>query len=59
MWIPNTPALGWVRELRDKAAAAGTAFFFKQWGGPFGKAGGRLLDGREWSEYPEPAIARV
>jgi protein gp37 len=31
---------------------AGTAFFFKQWGGTTPKAGGRLLDGREWNEFP-------
>jgi protein gp37 len=43
----------WVRELRAKCEDAGTAFFFKQWGGRTPKAGGRLLDGQTWSEYPE------
>lgn len=42
----------WVRELRDWSVAAGAAFFFKQYGGRTPKSGGRLLDGREWSEYP-------
>jgi protein gp37 len=42
----------WVRALRDQCAAAGTAFFFKQWGGRTPKAGGRDLDGREHSEMP-------
>ena len=28
------------------------AFFFKQVGGRTPKAGGRLLDGREWNEIP-------
>jgi protein gp37 len=42
----------WVRELRDQCRAAGTAFFFKQWGGRTPKAGGRQLDGREYSELP-------
>ncbi|HXQ15344.1 MAG TPA: phage Gp37/Gp68 family protein [Caulobacteraceae bacterium] len=42
----------WVREVRDECQAAGVAFFFKQWGGIRPKAGGRALDGREWSEYP-------
>jgi protein gp37 len=71
----------WARSLRDQCQAAGTPFFFKQWGewGPadtisFGggsgkprhdwigseipsyrigkKQAGRLLDGREWSEFP-------
>jgi len=30
----------------------GVPFFFKQWGGRTPKAGGRMLDGREWSEMP-------
>jgi len=42
----------WVREIRDECARAGVAFFFKQWGGPTPKSGGRLLDGVEWSAYP-------
>lgn len=42
----------WVRELRDRAEAAGVAFFFKQWGGRTPKAGGRELDGRTWEEMP-------
>ena len=28
------------------------AFFFKQWGGRTPKAGGNVLDGRQWLEYP-------
>ncbi|QOC90253.1 DUF5131 family protein [Micromonospora craniellae] len=47
---PVDPA--WVRALRDRCANAGTAFFFKQWGGRTPKAGGRLLDGRTWDEMP-------
>ncbi len=42
----------WARDLRDACAPVSTAFFFKQWGGRTPKSGGRLLDGREWSEYP-------
>ena len=42
----------WVRELRDRCKAAGVAFFHKQWGGRTPKAGGRLLDGRTWDEFP-------
>jgi protein gp37 len=53
----------WARSLRDQCAAAGVPFFFKQWGewgpdtGPHvyrlgKKQAGRLLDGREWSEFP-------
>ncbi|MGO9959760.1 MAG: DUF5131 family protein [Solirubrobacteraceae bacterium] len=42
----------WVRELRDACEHAGTAFFFKQWGGARPKSGGRELDGRTWDEMP-------
>ena len=42
----------WVSELRDRSLAARVPFFFKQWGGRTPKAGGRLLDGREWDEMP-------
>ncbi len=47
---PVDPA--WVRDIRDQCCAEGIAFFFKQWGGRFPKAGGRLLDGRTWDEMP-------
>ncbi len=42
----------WALDVRDACAREGVAFFFKQWGGPRPKAGGRLLDGREWSQWP-------
>ena len=42
----------WVRSLRDQCSRAGTAFFFKQWGGIRAKAGGRTLDGRTWDAMP-------
>jgi protein gp37 len=42
----------WVTDIRDQCGKAGVAFFFKQWGGRTPKAGGRLLDGQEWSETP-------
>ncbi|RZT75508.1 protein gp37 [Pseudonocardia sediminis] len=51
-------ALDWVRDLRDESARAGTAFFFKQWGGRTPKAGGRVLDGRTWDEMPALATAK-
>ncbi len=56
----------WARELRDLCKREGVAFFWKQWGGRTPKAGGRLLDRREWNQYPvrlgqrhrpEPALA--
>jgi protein gp37 len=43
----------WVREVRDQCRESKVAFFFKQWGGLRPKSGGRKLDGREWSQFPE------
>lgn len=55
----------WVRSIRDQCIAQGVPFFFKQWGewspwndgmSRIGKhAAGRLLDGREWNDYPVAA----
>jgi protein gp37 len=46
------------RALRDDCIATRTAFFFKQHGGRRPTTGGRLLDGREWNEFPtEPENA--
>lgn len=42
----------WVREVRDQCVEQGVAFFFKQWGGYRPKSNGRVLDDKEWSEYP-------
>jgi protein gp37 len=47
-WAPKAEALTWVRDLRDRATAAGIAFSLHQWGGPFGGAGGRTLDGQTY-----------
>lgn len=44
--------LDWARGIRDQCLDAEVPFFFKQVGGRTPKAGGRLLDGREWNEYP-------
>lgn len=52
-WSEKPEALEWVRSLRDQCLAASVPFFFKQWGGPTPKSGGRLLDGKEWSEWPK------
>ncbi len=46
-------SIDWVRALRDACAAVSVPFFFKQVGGRTPKAGGRMLDGRMWSEYPD------
>jgi protein gp37 len=44
--------LDWARGVRDACVVTDVPFFFKQVGGRTPKAGGRLLDGRTWSEYP-------
>jgi protein gp37 len=49
----------WVRELRDICQSCGVAFFHKQWGGRTPKAGGHLLDGKVWHEFPSATTAPV
>jgi protein gp37 len=49
----------WVIDIRDQCLTARVPFFFKQWGGRWPKARGRLLDEREWNQFPcKPAAAR-
>jgi protein gp37 len=42
----------WVGEIETMCRRAGTAFFFKQWGGKNKKVAGRLLNGRTYDEMP-------
>jgi protein gp37 len=42
----------WVIDIRNQCKKSKVAFFFKQWGGRNPKSGGRLLDGKEWNEFP-------
>lgn len=42
----------WVDEIFDACEDAGTAFFFKQWGGRNKKAAGRTFRGRTFDEMP-------
>lgn len=42
----------WVLTLKEKAEDAGTAFFFKQWGGTNKKKAGSLLQGKSYKAYP-------
>jgi protein gp37 len=50
--------LTWARSLRDQCQQSATPFYFKQVGGRTHAAGGRLLDGREWTEMPPEVPAR-
>jgi protein gp37 len=43
----------WAMDIRDQCVEAGVPFFFKQWGGRSAKTGGRLLEGREWNQFPK------
>lgn len=56
-WHHRPMKAEWARDIRDQCQRARVAFFFKQWGGRFPKAGGRALDEREWSEFPTPSRA--
>ncbi|MBN8229868.1 phage Gp37/Gp68 family protein [Corallococcus macrosporus] len=47
----------WVRSVREQCAAAGVAFFFKQWGGKRKAAAGRVLDGRTYDALPRSTVA--
>jgi protein gp37 len=42
----------WVVDIRNQCLRANVAFFFKQWGGRTPKSGGRLLEGKEWNQFP-------
>jgi protein gp37 len=42
----------WAMDIRNQCVKARVPFFFKQWGGRSPKAGGRLLEGKEWSQFP-------
>jgi protein gp37 len=43
---------GWVIDIRNQCVKAHVPFFFKQWGGRSPKTGGRLLEGKEWNQFP-------
>lgn len=42
----------WALDILDQCKAAGTKFFFKQWGGTNKKKTGRLLLDQTWDEMP-------
>ena len=46
----------WLTEIHAMCEQAGTAFFFKQWGGRNKKATGRSYRGRTWDDLPELRI---
>ncbi len=42
----------WVLNILKQCREQKVPFFFKQWGGVTSKSGGRLLDGKTYSEFP-------
>jgi protein gp37 len=53
LWVPREDRMAWARNLRDACKESGVAFWWKQWGGPQPKSGGRELDSETWDELPE------
>jgi protein gp37 len=49
---PRSMSPDWVRAIRDECESAGTAFFFKQWGGSDKDKGGCLLFGQAAKAWP-------
>jgi protein gp37 len=49
----RTMDAAWAIDVRNQCLASRVAFFFKQWGGRSPKSGGRLLEGREWNQFPK------
>lgn len=46
----------WIDEIFGMCEEAGSAFFFKQWGGRNKKAAGRSYRGRTWDDMPQAAV---
>ncbi|MFN8251001.1 MAG: phage Gp37/Gp68 family protein [Ferruginibacter sp.] len=49
---PRPMDADWVLDIQEQCEKAGTAFFFKQWGGTNKKKNGRLLNGKIYDEMP-------
>jgi len=58
-WGARPMKAEWALDIRDQCLDAGVAFFFKQWGGRSPKAAGRLLDGKEWNQFPKRSQERA
>lgn len=49
----------WVLSLRDQCRSQDVPFFFKQWGGVRKARHGRLLEGRNWDQYPTTLLPPI
>jgi len=47
----------WIDQIERQCRLAGTAFFFKQWGGKNKKAAGRIFRDQTWDEYPQGLVS--
>jgi protein gp37 len=56
---PREDRAQWVRDLRDAALCSGHRVPVQAVGRPAPRFGRALLDGREWSEFPESQAVRV
>jgi protein gp37 len=46
----------WVRDIQQQCESSGVPFFFKQWGGVNKKKAGKDLDGRVYTQMPNPSL---
>ncbi len=53
-WFPREDRIQWVRDIRDLCLSSGVDYFHKQFGGVRPHSSGRILDGMEWTNTPEP-----
>ena len=51
-WIPKPEAVKWISDIDGNCKDYGTKHFFKQWGGNYPEAAGRLFEGRFITEMP-------
>ena len=45
----------WAVSIKNQCVVNDVAFFFKQWGGVQKHRTGRVLEGRTWEQFPQPA----
>jgi protein gp37 len=55
-YVPREDRLHWATKMRDVCAAAGVAFWWKQFGGATPKSGGRAVEGVEHDGMPTHVV---
>lgn len=51
-WMVRADRYHWATDMRDACVEQGAAFWWKQWGGPTPKSGGRIVDGQQHNGMP-------